>query len=484
MCADAECTQNWEGPHPMSIKRWLIRFVTAITGAAITGWWLESWVNEGGSLQPHDSGWYWQSVMAPLLLRSGILIFFLIWSLQLLIELRVRSALGSTADLHDTEREATGRHMIRIRVWSLVTVFLLMIPFHWIVDRAADTFASTNATAIREIGNWLSLSILFISTLWALRAPSRVKSIPAEVATNGKSAEKNPQRMPGLAQVFSWLLTIGILIVPLNLHSKVLLAGVVFLLSLGLSAIPLRMGQWALTAVYQGTPQEALRRVSLCSWFPGYPKAVEALSLLEAGRYNEAQELLRPIVFVAGDKPQVSCPEFYVYALALSNSGDEQTAERLLEEAVLVAPRPGVIRFPKGTLPTALACCLLAQNKDTERAEQIIRDVLAESQKAGLTAQMSATLAHRTAIHAWALACCGQAGEAKIELEDAFTRLANGSQRDMATMHYTAGKTWQHLGELKKARAAFESSLSLFSDGDIGIRTQRALTKLQELSQG
>jgi tetratricopeptide (TPR) repeat protein len=319
-----------------------------------------------------------------------------------------------------------------------------------------------------RVGGWISVLGFTAVTLWTVRDhPSNSLEYGA---TSGHSFPKEPRRRSSLfSSSMGWLIGILIVIAPISIQMKLISAGVLLLLTL----IPPFAGQWTLHAAQEGDFDRALQRAKLTSWLPGFPKIVIGTVLLDAGRYPEAHDFLKPLAIDAMGRPRVECSELYLYALSLSNAGEEETAQQLLEAAAHAAPPSGPVKFPIGAVQVALACCLLSQNKEPERAERIIEQAL-------LVDQSASTKACRLAVHAWAEASCGHANEAKAELERAFECVPEGDRRTQAAVLYAAGDMWLALGELSKARTAFESVQSL-RNGDLAIRARRKLSQLENV---
>lgn len=210
-----------------------------------------------------------------------------------------------------------------------------------------------------------------------------------------------------------------------------------------------RVKRWVYSVGHGGEFDRALRLNRLWSWLPFYGSSLEGPILFNAGRYSEALEYLRPLAFDHQGQPRLTSVELYTYAISLVNSGREAEAQPLLEAACSV-PRKG------NTMQVALATCLLTQNKEPERARQLLEESLSDA------ATLSrADLAKRVARYAYALGACGRRQDAETQIQKALAMGATLKQDDLAGVDYFVGEAWQAMGETTKARAAYQEAVTL-----------------------
>ena len=193
--------------------------------------------------------------------------------------------------------------------------------------------------------------------------------------------------------------------------------------------------------------------------------------MLQAGRYREALDLLKDSAFDEKGRPRLTNVNLYFYAVALMNEDRNAEAQELLEAAIQVPQKMDYFRF-------ALADCLLSQNKDASRACELVEQVMANLKKKRNAAQQRTFMAHCIAVRAWALACCGRREESETRLQEALSGSKGFEAREVAALKTVAGVTWQTLGDLKRARAAFQEAAKLYPHGDVGLRARRKLAEL------
>jgi len=222
----------------------------------------------------------------------------------------------------------------------------------------------------------------------------------------------------------------------------------------------------------QGEFDRALRMDRSYRWIPGYGSPLEGSILFSAGRYPEAREFLRPRAFDAKGNARLQSRELYLYALALTNDAREAEAQTILEAA---------IRVPQSTksLHVALATCLLSQEKDPERARQLLEEAMNSDREPAQTYEQRADDIRRVARYAWALASCGRRSEAEARINEALAGSTGFKNRDLGGVQYYVGEAWRVLGESRKAKEAFDQALSLSPQGAVATSTNRALAKLR-----
>jgi tetratricopeptide (TPR) repeat protein len=205
-----------------------------------------------------------------------------------------------------------------------------------------------------------------------------------------------------------------------------------------------------------------------------YGRPFQGQIMLQAGRYSEALELLKDSAFDEKGRPLLKSLHLYFYAMALMGQGEYPEAQRLLEAAVLVPQKmEDYFRF-------TLAECLLSQNKEANRALDLVEQVIANLKRKSQSKQDCIFLAQCMAVHALALASCGRREEAEARLENAFAESNSLGKDDLAGLLNLKGATWQALGDSEMARAAFHQTLVLFPYGSIAMLARRKLATLEE----
>jgi tetratricopeptide (TPR) repeat protein len=227
-----------------------------------------------------------------------------------------------------------------------------------------------------------------------------------------------------------------------------------------------RLKRWIYQVGHGGDFERALRLNKTWSRLPFYGSSFEGIILFNAGRYSEARESLKPMAFDAHGAPRLATTELYAYALALENDGHEQEAQELLEAALPVSKKPDAMQV-------ALATCLLAQNKEPERACKLLEQTQGTTQ--GVP---RADLARRIGRYAWALGACNRRPEAEAAIQEALAKAQGLPEADAAGAHYFVGEAWRALGDTTKAREAFQEALALRHDGVTALSVEKALAKM------
>jgi len=198
--------------------------------------------------------------------------------------------------------------------------------------------------------------------------------------------------------------------------------------------------------------------------------------LLIAGCYSEAASFLRRSAFDKNGRPRLTDYNLYLYAMALLNAGRFGECQELLELAVSV---PQEFEY----FHIAMADCLLSQSRDPARAHSIIGEVMARFSLQADSPERLERKATCIALDAWAMARCGLVTESEMQIEMS-RRLSRGlSSRSSAAVEHLIGSAWLALGKYERAKAAFEESLNLFPNGDIGLQARKSLAKLLEASE-
>ncbi len=205
---------------------------------------------------------------------------------------------------------------------------------------------------------------------------------------------------------------------------------------------------------------------------PGYGPSLEGPILFNAGRYRDVQNLLAPEALDAHGQPKADTLEFYTYAIALVNDGQKARAEQLLDSAVRTAKQPEALQV-------ALATCLLDQNKDPERARELLEQAQSAPKSPTMPAyEQNADDAKRLARYAWALAGCGMRPNAEARIQEALAKAAGFRPDDLAGVEYFVGEAWRTLGENRKARETFQQALALNPAAVTVLSIRKALAKM------
>jgi tetratricopeptide (TPR) repeat protein len=206
-------------------------------------------------------------------------------------------------------------------------------------------------------------------------------------------------------------------------------------------------------------------------WAPGYGDSHEGWLLLEAGRYADAREFLRPLAFDAAGVSQLTNWNLCLYLACLARDGEYAEARDLYESA---------LRVPQGTwnFHLGLADALLTQRVEPDLARELIEQVLAAKPEGLSRSNLLINRSQNVGMYAYALASCGRQEEAAAKLAESFTTSDGIGKRALAALHHTAGATLSVLKEREKARTYLLKALILHPHGDIAIQVQKKLNEL------
>lgn len=235
----------------------------------------------------------------------------------------------------------------------------------------------------------------------------------------------------------------------------------------------MRMKRKAIEAAMLGDYERALRTSKTWLRSNPYGRPFRGWILLTAGRYSEAEADLKEAAFDGKGMPRLTNLNLYYYAAALMNQGKNEEAQELLEPAIRVPQKLTLFHF-------LLADCLLSQNKEPNRARELVAHVIADLRTDRQRNAMRGLIAQCVAIDAWALAVIGRREEAERKLEDAFAESASFSNHELAGLMHLKGVVWGALGNPEKAREAFRKALELFPYGSIAVLARKRLTELGE----
>lgn len=381
------------------------------------------------------------------------------------------------------EGEAKKEPWIDRRQIMFAVVMLVSLPVLFKIIDFAKAFAPSHEQLVVRIC-LLAFSIVLTGVFLILQNKESIPFQKAEASRppldaerlGGGSGDGKARRKHGSGEVTAWVLGLLIAILLfLPVHGEIKLALLIAPITLlvmhagWLSSVKRRI----LRLTQQGDYDEALQVDKQYSWIPGYGTPLQGTVLFGAGRYAEAQALLKPLAFDANGQPLLTSTAYYTYALALVNDGRAAEAQVLLDAAVRVPQR-------NGGFHVALATCLLSQNKDAERARELLEQAMSEWPVKSDRYEARADQMRRFGRYAWALAACGRREEAQAKLQEALDGATGFRSGDMAGLQYFAGETWRVLGETEKARAAFKEAMRLSPVGAAALSAKKGLAKLGE----
>jgi tetratricopeptide (TPR) repeat protein len=197
--------------------------------------------------------------------------------------------------------------------------------------------------------------------------------------------------------------------------------------------------------------------------------------LTDAGRYDEAERLLRQTIDCRGlsDQPGVSQVDLY---LALEDLGNVLLDTGRFEEAQRCFERGAAGIFPnRSRWAKGMAEVLLRQGLDPQAAladaEASLNSYRGGSERISNRARLGGILATR----AWALAACGREAEARKAIDAALKSPARKTKGPLAQVHYKAGMSLLALRDRGGARGHFARGAKLDPAGRWGRLCANAL---------
>lgn len=296
-----------------------------------------------------------------------------------------------------------------------------------------------------------------------------VPAINAEDAAT-RAASRRKTRKKAAVWIFETIVVL-ILASPIPAWAKTaVFYGHLGLIFVGVLALR-RLRFWIYTVGHRGEFDRALRLNRMAMQIPGYGDSLEGPILFNAGRYREARVFLKPTAFDAKGQPRLKSVELYTYALALENDGQTEEAEKLLQAAVNASPQSDALKV-------ALATCLLAEEKEADRACKLLEEAMAAPMARMPSYAKRADDARRTARYAWALASSGRCDEATAKIQQALKEGAGLKDADLAGVHYFVAEAWRMLGNTTEARNAFNEAIRIRPDGVTALSARKGLAKL------
>lgn len=450
---------------------WGSQLTIATLGAVFFWWAQDKWLD--GRIFPAARGpgeRLWQ--MAPLLLCMGISFLCFVWVIALLIKLEMWKEAPKT---EGAEGSAAPRRRggLGWRVFTFLLFTAAVAVFYGGSVNLAYRYFPASAGTVAAVVGILSLAALFMLTPAIMRGgkkASREMNQPQAAYGAGTGRRGVPQWW---IRFSAWLPTVVLLCVFFAPFKTIqmgwrmaALAGAI-LWPLGVH----RLKMWIYRQSRKGNQDLALLMNRICAWLPGYGSSFEGVILFEAGRYGEARAFLQPLAFDSAGRPRLASVELYVYALALCNDGRAAEAQPLLEAAIEAAK-------PADALESALAACLLTQRKSPDRACALMEKAMATPQLRVSRSGQASDYAARIAKYAWALASAGRRDEAESRIGEAMALGSRLHDGERAGIEYFAGETWEALGHVENARAAYERAVSLRPSGVTALSSRKGLSRL------
>jgi tetratricopeptide (TPR) repeat protein len=212
----------------------------------------------------------------------------------------------------------------------------------------------------------------------------------------------------------------------------------------------------------------ALRLSHLFFWKKGEAPFVRGEVLLTAGRYPEAEAVLRE--GLGGAWPLTGLfPMLEDLGNVLMDTGRNEEARRCFESARDLKPDRSVAR-------QAMAELLLRQGTETERALELAGRAL-KVYRGSLLERMTCPerLGETLAVHAWALALQGTTAEATRQIEQAFQGRVRKNRPAFAHVRFLAGMTMKALGRSTEAAEHFRGGHEADPAGRWGMLCAAAL---------
>ncbi len=439
---------------------WGVRFAIAAIGTVLLWSLTEHWMRAGEQYY-EPSNLTVLSILAEHVVVPLLCLAFFIWTVTLLWKQR----LFLVQWLQLTDRQQARFSAVFV-VWGLLDLGISLAARSFSPHYMLDKLLGASPPVFLTI--WVG------SICWVARANTQLGKQPSS------AVDETSRR--GLRRFSQWwsvrenrinFLSIFILAMaflhPHDLGYSLALSALLVVIMQVLS----RAQGWIVELAMRGHYDSALWLNRLVFWVPGCGGSIKGWILTEAGRYAEALAICKPRAFDARGLPLLTDWNLYLYAFNLLSDDDESAARELFEAALLKEQTQLKEHFSRG-----LADCLFAQKQEPERARALVEQVIADRNSSNPRAPGNADSAHLKAIHAYAVAACGQREEALILLREATTGSTVLRKRDLAVLRQIEGLTWQALGDLGPSRLAFEDALALHPHGDIALRARKKLKEL------
>jgi tetratricopeptide (TPR) repeat protein len=438
-----------------------VRFLFVALASSGSTYWMTHWP-PGGSMNvgpsPGQLAWGIGYAFFPGLLT----IFFGAWGIKLLFQIILGSSQThpepTPAELEQvsTSPDKTGNTARNLTALYLVGIGILLLAawgLRELTHIGPPNFATSASNSV--LLGLLTIGLIFYA--FRKRAPAQTsrRTMPSGVTV-----------LIGVAII----LIVSFFAMPWARRDSIFWVGVVALFQLYFVG-RYYLVHWIWASVRHAQYAAALRRQKICSWFPGFPKALEGEILFESGRYDEAEKLLKNTAFDHAGSPRLSTPDLCAYAQVTAALGDARYASELLNAAVLVPQRSGAVQM-------ALAELLLETGRDVSRAKSLVQEVVQRWKPHGSKPFHKWLIAHRAAVLAWAHALSHEHTDAERELHWALANLEIVASRDIAYVQLLAGHTFLALGKPQEARNAFLEASKRDPHGHHG---KQALNKLHRI---
>jgi len=355
--------------------------------------------------------------------------------------------------------------------WAALTVGVSLATHILLLPLSLDKYLIANPASFLVI--WIS------SFCWVAHSNARPGAV-----LDSRRTEPSGKRPSSLKKWWSVrenrinFLSVFILVFALLNPRRTITSLVLFAALVIVVQVRLRVDGWVVALALRGHYKTPLRLNRIFQRVPGPGDSTEAWILSEAGRYVEAMACLKPLAFDKNDQPLLTSWGLYMYASTLLRNGDFAAAQDLFEAAMQEQQQELKEYFSLG-----LADSLLAQKRDVDRARTLIAQAISDRKGILPASWQNANSAHLTAFYAFALAACGERGEAEALLNEADAGSKQLSKRDRAGLMHITGLTWRALGDRARAKAALDEALALHPFGDIALRTRKKLAEFASTTE-
>jgi tetratricopeptide (TPR) repeat protein len=230
----------------------------------------------------------------------------------------------------------------------------------------------------------------------------------------------------------------------------------------------LQSRQLPINLAFKGSYDKALRVQRWIQFLPDCGDILRGWIYLEAGRYQEARDVLAPGAFDATLKPRPHRFHLVLYGHALSSEGR-------VEEAITIFEVGTQASTGFGNYEMELSSCLLVKGVDAVRARELMERVIS-----GYVFERAVDSATAIGLHAYSLAANGEVQHAKDRLQEALNGFDRFKARDRAAMWIIVGATYRAMNQLEPARNAFEEAIRTHPFGDVRLRAEDWLKTLDQ----
>lgn len=239
---------------------------------------------------------------------------------------------------------------------------------------------------------------------------------------------------------------------------------------------------WLAPALYgdylvrQGRYDQALKLVPVLSMSGVGRSRRRADVLTEAGRYEQAERILREIIDheaggkVTNAKKVKMCFDLEDLGNVLMETGRFEEAQRCFRDAGRIYPYHGVWAI-------GMAEVLLRQGIFPQSALADVEKALNLFQRGTERISSSSRLGAILATKAWALAACGHEVEAQKAIDAALKNPARKARGSLAQVHFKAGMSFLTLSDARRAEQHFASGAELDPAGRWGRLCADALQR-------